>query len=133
MVHIRNIAIIAHDQKKPTMVEFLKERREWIDTVSLLATGRTAEFIEREGIEIRHMSRGRSGGYREIIEMIRQKEVDMVFFFMDPDVERPFHEDMEELLDICVNQNVPLALNPSSAELLILGMIRLKMHQLRKK
>jgi hypothetical protein len=39
-----------------------------------------------------------------------------------------FHEDCygRPLLDICVNQNVPLALNPSSAELLILGMIRLQ-------
>lgn len=121
---MKNIAIIAHDNLKPVAADFLRDKRDWIATVNLLATGRTADFLENDGVDIRHMRPGRSGGYREIIEMVKNGEVDIVFFFMDPKVERPYHADMEELLDICITQNIPLALNPESAQLLILGMIK---------
>lgn len=126
---MKNIAIIAHDEKKPLMAEFLKDKREWISTVSLLATGRTAKLMEQSGIDIRHMSPGKSGGYQEIIALIDKGEVDIVFFFMDPKVERPYHNDIEELLDICVNKNIPLALNRTSAEMLILGLIKYRAYE----
>lgn len=129
---IKNIALIAHDQKKLVMADFLKERRDWIGTVNLLATGRTAESLEEAGIDIRHMSPARSGGYQEIIEMIKNKEVDMVFFFLDPDVERPYHSDIEQLLDICINRNIPFATNRASAELLILGLIKYRAYEARR-
>lgn len=121
---MKNIAIIAHDSLKPAASEFLKDKKDWIATVNLLATGRTADYLEKSGVEIRHMSPGRSGGYRQIIDMVDSSEVDIVFFFMDPKVERPYHQDMEDLLDICITKNIPVALNPESAQLLILGMYK---------
>lgn len=121
---MKSIAIIAHDNLKPAAAEFLKDKRDWIATVSLLATGRTAQFLEDSGVDIRHMSPGRSGGYRQIIKMVDEGDVDIVFFFMDPKVERPYHQDMEDLLDSCITKNIPLALNPVSAQLLILGMYK---------
>ena len=129
---IKNIALIAHDQKKPQMAEFLKERQDWIATVNLLATGRTAESLEKAGVQIKHLSPARTGGYRELIELISEGKLDMVFFFLDPDVERPYHSDIEELLDLCINKNIPFGTNRASAELLILGLIKYRSYEAHK-
>ena len=121
---MKNIVIIAHDAKKQDMVEFLKSRNEWIQDVNLVATGRTAEYVESAGLEVRHMSQGKYGGYREINKMIGQGEVDIVIFFRDPQVSQPHHEDIQQLLDTCDIKNIPIATNVSSAELLIIGQIK---------
>ena len=121
---MKNIVIIAHDAKKPEIVEFLQERKEWIEGINLVATGRTAEYVESNNIEVKHMSPGQSGGYNEITEMIKKGEIDIVIFFRDPNVKQPHHEDIQELLDECDKNYIPLATNRSSAELVILGLIK---------
>ena len=72
-----NIVVIAHDAKKPELAKFLSERLEWLKGVNLIATGRTAEFIESQGIKCLHMSPGQSGGYIQITDMIVIGEVDI--------------------------------------------------------
>jgi methylglyoxal synthase len=121
---MKNIVIIAHDAKKPEMVQFLNERMDWIQDVNLVATGRTAEYVESNDLVVKHMSPGKYGGYNEITNMIKKGEIDIVVFFRDPNVKQPHHEDIQELLDQCDKNNIPLATNHSSAELLILGLIK---------
>ena len=108
---MKNIVVIAHDAKKAELVQFLQERLDWIQGVNLIATGRTAEYIE-------------SGGYIQITEMIQRHEVDIVIFLRDHKVVQQHHEDIRRLLESCNVHNVPLATNRASAELLILGLIR---------
>lgn len=122
----KNLVIIAHDRMKPKMVEFLKEREDWLWGRTLIATGRTAEFAEKESfkVPIRHLSPGRSGGYIEITDMIEKGEVGLVLFFRDHLVKTAYHEDIQRLLETCNVQNIPLATNEASAELLIIGLIR---------
>lgn len=121
---MKNIVVIAHDAKKNDLVEFLKERLDWIQGVNLLATGRTAEFIEEQGILVKHLSPGLSGGYIQITEMIGRGEVDIVIFLRDHKLVQPHHEDIRRLLEQCNVHNIPLATNIASAELLILGLIK---------
>ncbi|MFO7940567.1 MAG: methylglyoxal synthase [Bacteroidales bacterium] len=121
---MKNIVLIAHDAKKPEIIQFLDERKEWIAGVNLIATGRTAEYIEENGIDVEHLSPGRSGGYNEITARIKEKEVDIVIFLRDPLVQQKHHEDIQELLKACNMYNIPLATNHASAELLILGLIK---------
>jgi len=121
---MKNIVVIAHDAKKNDLVEFLKERLDWIQGVNLLATGRTAEFIEAQGILVKHLSPGLSGGYIQITEMIGRGEVDIVIFLRDHKLAQPHHEDIRRLLEQCNVHNIPLATNIASAELLILGLIK---------
>jgi len=130
---MKNIVIVAHDAKKPEMVDFLRNRNEWIQDINLVATGRTAEYVESAGLEVRHMSPGKYGGYREIKKMVNQNEVDIVIFFRDPQVTQPHHEDIQQLLDTCDMNNIPIATNPSSAELLIIGLIKKEDYERRKK
>ncbi len=121
---MQNIALIAHDAKKPELARFLKEHEDWLPGVNLLATGRTAEFLEEQGIKCRHLSPGQSGGYNEITGMIERGEVDIVIFLRDHKVVQPHHEDIRRLLEACNVKNIPLATNKATAELVILGLIR---------
>ncbi|MGE0079006.1 MAG: methylglyoxal synthase [Bacteroidales bacterium] len=121
---MKNIAVIAHDAKKPELALFLKDHEEWLPGVNLLATGRTAEFIEEQGVKCRHLSPGQSGGYNEITEMIQRHEVDLVIFLRDHKVIQAHHEDIRKLLEACNVNNIPLATNQATAELVILGQIR---------
>ncbi|BDX37897.1 methylglyoxal synthase [Tenuifilaceae bacterium CYCD] len=123
---MKNIAVIAHDAKKQELARFLKDHEEWLPGVNLLATGRTAEFIEEQGIKCRHLSPGQSGGYNEITEMIQKHEVDIVIFLRDHKVVQAHHEDIRRLLEACNVNNIPLATNQATAELVILGQIRLE-------
>ncbi len=118
----RNIAVIAHDKKKADLRAFLKEIQEWLWQRNIIATGRTAEFIEEENLKInvKHLSKGRSGGYVQITEMLKNEEIGIVFFFRDHEVNNN-HEDIEQLLKTCNLMNIPLATNKASAELLMLG------------
>ncbi len=119
-----NIVIIAHDDKKPEIVRFLKERKDWLPGVNLIATGRTAEYVEKASIKVQHLSPGKSGGYQQITQMIGKGEIDLVIFFRDHKVSQPHHEDIRILLETCNMNNIPLATNYASAELLILGYIK---------
>ncbi len=129
---MKNIVIIAHDVKKPEMVQFLNDRKDWIFGVNLIATGRTAEYVESQGIKVQHLSPGKSGGYIEITEMIKKKEVDIVVFLRDPLIKQGHHEDIQKLLEACNMYNIPLATNYASAELMILGQIKKEDYERRK-
>ena len=129
---MKNIVIIAHDVKKPEMVQFLNDRKDWIIDVNLIATGRTAEYVESQGIKVQHLSPGKSGGYLEITDMIKRKEVDIVIFLRDPLIKQGHHEDIQSLLEACNMYNIPLATNYASAELMILGQIKKEDYERRK-
>ncbi len=121
---MKSIVVMAHNQKKAALATFLKEREEWLWDRNLIATGRSATFLEKEkfGIPLKHLSPGKSGGYNQITEMVQAKLIDMVIFFQDVEV-KEHHEDIRILLDACNQSNIPIATNPAGAELMIIGII----------
>jgi len=129
---MKNIVVIAHDVKKPELVQFINEHKDWIFGVNLIATGRTAEYLESQGIKVEHLSPGRSGGYSEITDRIKQNEIDIVIFLRDPLIKVGHHEDIQALLEASNMYNIPLATNYASAQLLILGYIKKEDYERRK-
>ena len=123
------IAVIAHDRMKPSLVSFLNERATWLWGRRLLATGLTADFVEQGGIKanVHHLSPGKLGGYTELLQKVEGDEIGMVLFFRDPEIVQEYEHDVASFLKACNRHNIPLATNPASAELLILGMIKLEM------
>lgn len=123
-----NIVIIAHDSKKPELVRFLKEKEEWLWGRTLVATGLTADFVEDKEfkVPVEHLSAGRDGGYVELADLVSAGKVKMVLFFRDPELLQDYAQEVNDFVKTCNRQNIPLATNPASAELLILGMIRLE-------
>lgn len=122
------IVVIAHDNFKPNLLDFLKEKKSWFFGREIVATGRTAEFLVKGELNLPlvHVNKGSDGGYLQIIEMIKNDEVSIVFFFRDPTIVQPYHEDIIQLLNTCDNHNIPLSTNQAGAELLIIGKIRME-------
>ncbi|MBN2682701.1 MAG: methylglyoxal synthase [Bacteroidales bacterium] len=109
---------------KPALLEFFRDREKWLLGVNLVATGRTAEYLEQHNMKVKHMSPGKSGGYNEITKMVSKGEVDILIFLIDPDVKQNHHKDIVELIEACNVFNIPWAMNHASADLLIIGHIR---------
>ena len=122
------IVVLAHDSQKPSLLSFLKDKQSWFFGREIVATGRSADLFEAGGVELslQHVKKGSEGGYLEIIDMIKANDISMVFFFRDPSIVQPYHQDILDLIDACDYKNVPIATNQSAAELLIIGKIRME-------
>jgi methylglyoxal synthase len=121
------IALVAHDKMKPRLVEFLKEREQWLWGRKFVATGMTADFIEQGvKLEIEHLHPGREGGFVELTSMAQRGELSLVLFFRDPEIVQEYESEVIEFVKNCIRENVPLASNPASAELLIVGLIKME-------
>jgi len=121
------IALIAHDTRKPVLVKFLAEREQWLWGREFVATGLTADFLETGlKLNVLHVAAGREGGYLELTRLARLGEISMAIFFRDPEITQDYETDVAEFVKTCIRENIPLASNPASAELLIVGMIRME-------
>ena len=120
---MKTIAIIAHDGKKPEMVQFLNEFRETLHSneIKIIATGTTGSKTEAAGYKVEKLLSGPLGGDAQIAARIAEGLVDMVIFFRDPMDKHPHEPDIFMLMRLCDVHNVPLATNPATARLLLKG------------
>lgn len=121
-----NIALIAHDGKKPEMVSFVNSFKKVLKTATLYATGTTGTFIQKEGFEVRLLLSGPKGGDAQIAAMAALGQLDAIVFFRDPLDKHPHEPDVQMLMRICDVHNIPLATNPKTAFLIIKGLIATK-------
>ncbi len=121
---MKTIAIIAHDGKKPEMVQFLNENREILHSknLNIIATGTTGAKTEAAGYKVEKLLSGPLGGDAQIAARIAEGMVDMVIFFRDPLDKHPHEPDIFMLMRLCDVHNIPLATNPATAKLLIRGL-----------
>lgn len=116
-----NLAVIAHDGKKPEMVAFLLNNKALLQQANLYATGTTGGHVEKAGLEVTKLLSGPKGGDAQIAAMAAEGKIDMVVFFRDPLDKHPHEPDVQMLMRICDVHNIPLATNPATAELLLKG------------
>lgn len=118
------IALIAHDNKKPKMIQFVEKHRDILAKHELCATGTTGTKIsEASGLEVKRYLSGPIGGDQQIGAQVAQDAIDLVIFLRDPLTAQPHEPDVLALLRVCDVHQVPLATNVTSAELLLFGMI----------
>lgn len=113
------IALIAHDGKKPEMVQFLSNNSEYLHQVELVATGTTGKHIENAGFEVQKLLSGPRGGDAQIGSLVAEQQLNAVFFFRDPLDKHPHEPDIQMLMRLCDVYNVPLATNPKTASLIL--------------
>jgi methylglyoxal synthase len=114
------IALIAHDNKKDELVRLAVEYSETLSHYALIATGTTGErIIEATGLEVQRFLSGPLGGDAQIAARVAQGEVQAVLFIVDPLYAHPHEPDVQGLVRICNVHDVPLALNPATARLLL--------------
>ncbi|WP_138417004.1 methylglyoxal synthase [Aquibacillus sediminis] len=115
-----NIALIAHDKKKPDMINFTVAYTEILKQHDLFATGTTGKKIqEATNMEVHRFKSGPLGGDQQIGAMIANNEMDLVIFFRDPLTAQPHEPDITALIRLCDVYQVPLTTNLGGAEILI--------------
>lgn len=120
-----NIALIAHNEKKPIIINFALAYKHVLEKHNLFATGTTGQMISDEtGLSIHKFQSGPLGGDQQIGAMIANYEMDMVIFFRDPLTAQPHEPDVSALIRLCDVHQIPLATNISSAEIFIHGLNR---------
>lgn len=113
----KRIALIAHDNKKDEMINWVRHNKEMLIAQKLYATGTTGAIIEKElNIKINRMQSGPLGGDLQIGSMIAQGEIDFLVFFWDPLEAQPHEPDIRALLRLAVLWNIPAATNISTAD-----------------
>jgi len=119
------IALIAHDGKKPEMVRFIMEHKAVLQqkNIRLIATGTTGKYVEETGLEVTRYLSGPLGGDAQIAARVAEGKTDMVIFFRDPLDKHPHEPDISMLMRLCDVHNVPLATNPATAELLFKSLL----------
>ena len=116
----KNIALIAHDNKKQDIVAWCLEHKTELSKHKLYATGTTGMIIEKEtGLSINKLISGPLGGDQQVGSLISQGEVDVLIFFWDPFEPMPHDPDVKALLRIAAVWNIPIASNYISADFLI--------------
>lgn len=126
----KTIALVAHDNRKKDMMEWVGYNWKELLPHSLVCTGTTGRLV-KETIdakcrqedeippEIIRLKSGPLGGDQQLGAMICEGNVDMLIFFWDPMQPQPHDVDVKALLRIATLYNIPTAPNRSSADFMI--------------
>jgi len=136
------IALIAHDQMKDRMIEWAEKHRAQLVQCDIVSTGTTGgRIIERcPELQITRMksdplgsdqkigaliAEGRIDGLVFFVDplcaLIAEGRVDGLVFFVDPLSPHPHDVDVKALPRLALVYNIPMAYNPSTAELVVAG------------
>lgn len=120
---MRRIALIAHDEKKPDLIDFAQTHEEQLQQYELLGTGTTGQrLMDATNLEIERKESGPLGGDLQIGAEVAEGLIDGIVFLRDPLRAQPHEPDISALLRICDVHNVALATNLASAEFLVEGL-----------
>ena len=116
----KRLALIAHDNCKPDLLEWARFNRQTLAEHELFATGTTGSLLADElGIPVARFLSGPLGGDQQVGAAIAERRIDLVIFFWDPLEPHPHDVDVKALLRIAVVHNVPIACNRATADFLL--------------
>lgn len=132
MTQAKTVALVAHDNRKRDLSEWVQWNYKTLINHQLVCTGTTGRLVERaiskkleEGGEAANeftlvkLKSGPLGGDQQLGAMIAEGKIDVVIFFWDPMEPHPHDVDVKALLRITVVYNVPTACNRATADFMI--------------
>ncbi len=129
MEKIKNIALVAHDNRKKDLIEWIEWNYTSIIEHKLICTGTTGAMVEQVlkkklekeefDFNIMKLKSGPLGGDQQMGAMIAEGKIDVIIFLWDPMEPHPHDVDVKALLRIAVLYNVPIACNRATADFII--------------
>ena len=120
-----NLGIIAHNSKKVLIEDFCIAYKNILAKHEVYATGTTGRRIEdATSLHVHKFLAGSIGGDKQFMEMIEREDLDMVILFYNPAMIDPKEPDVGKIIMACDRNNIPVASNIATAELLVLGLGR---------
>ena len=117
---MKTIALVAHDGKKATLLEWISQHKAFFADKELIATGTTGKLISDTLAQpVRCMASGPLGGDQQIGAMIAEQKIDWLVFFWDPLSSQPHDPDVKALIRLAVVWNIPVACNQATADFII--------------
>ena len=126
----KRIALVAHDNRKKDLIEWVEWNWSILVQHDLVCTGTTGQLVDAvlrkkanntDGIvlNIEKLKSGPLGGDQQLGAYIAESKIDIVIFLWDPMEPHPHDVDVKALLRICVLYNIPTACNRSTADFMI--------------
>ncbi len=126
----KRIALVAHDNRKKDLTEWVEWNWRSLLDHTIVCTGTTGTMVEKallkkidkgtkHPVSVRKLKSGPLGGDQQLGSLIAEGEIDLLVFLWDPMEPQPHDVDVKALLRIAVLYNVPTACNRSTADFLI--------------
>lgn len=126
----KKLALVAHDNRKQDLIEWVEFNALKLREHQIVCTGTTGRLIEQQlrlslteeqygEFEVLKLKSGPLGGDQQLGALIVEGEIDLMIFFWDPMQPQPHDVDVKALLRITVLYNIPTACNRSTADFLI--------------
>ncbi|MEG2687427.1 MAG: methylglyoxal synthase, partial [Christensenellaceae bacterium] len=130
----KKVALVAHDNMKRDLAEWVDWNCAILRQHPMVCTGTTGKMVEKTlmehhandqtcddvvPIQIQLLKSGPLGGDQQLGSMIADGQISMLIFFWDPMSAQPHDVDVKALLRLATLYNIPTAVNRSSADFLI--------------
>ncbi len=128
----KNIALVAHDNRKQDLIEWVEWNYEILINYRLVCTGTTGRLVEEALGEklkgnqkllkmppIKKLMSGPLGGDQQLGALITEGKINLFIFLWDPMEPQPHDVDVKALLRIAALYNIPTASNRSTADFII--------------
>lgn len=114
------IALVAHNEKKNALLEWAKENHAALKGHKLVGTTNTSKLLNSVlDLNVEPFGHGPNGGDILLAALILKHEVTKVIFFVDLQTPHGHEHDIQTLIRTAVINDVPIALNPATASLIM--------------
>ncbi|MFP4430476.1 MAG: methylglyoxal synthase [Spirochaetota bacterium] len=130
MIAEKTIALVAHDNRKKDMAEWVEYNVLSLLPHRMICTGTTGVLVEQailnkisreeaRQLQLTKLKSGPLGGDQQLGALISDGKIDVLIFLWDPMEPQPHDVDVKALLRIAVLYNIPIANNRATADFIV--------------